>query len=485
MSYKKILLVNLLSHEERFFGRRTVLRAGLGYIAQALEECGIDYAVEDLALGYSLGHLIEHARTYQPDAIGVTLFTYRYLDAYALLRSLKKHLPDIPVIAGGPHITASGITVLQECEAIDIGISGEGEEVFPRICRGEAPSTVPGIMYRDGGEVRFSGERARIKDLNALAFPRYSHFDLDRYPVDNMPAAERDIPIITSRGCPYDCIYCPVQTAIGHEFRYRNVASVLEELRYWYGRGYRRFSFIDDNFTLLKQRIVELCDEILSSSLKDLRMSLPNEVRADKVDAPLLELMYRAGFRHLGFGVEAGNDRILKALKKHESMATIEHAISAAVSIGYQVDLFFIIGSPGETERDVEDSIAIATRYKVASAFFFNLIPYPGTELFDWIHKHGKFIYHPSHYLNRINSSQTIPVFSTPEFSADARRQMLRKARAAVAKAQRDRYVARLTRRGLPRIIASPVARLYAIPVIQRLWNDTPILKTLKRAILP
>jgi radical SAM superfamily enzyme YgiQ (UPF0313 family) len=484
MSFNKVLLVNLLSHESAVFHRRTVLRAGLGYIAQSLEDNGIEYRVVDLALGHSLRYLFRQIETFKPDLIGATLFTYRYLDAYHLLKLIKKQFKDVPVACGGPHVTSFRDTVLTECPEIDFGIFGEGEETIIQLCRGAAYDSIPGLLFRKDGLIVSSAVKPFIKDLAAVSFPKYTHFELQHYPRRNTPVAERTIPIVSSRGCPYDCIYCPVKVTIGQNFRTRNARNIMEELTYRYAQGYRRFSFIDDNFTLVRERVVSLCAEIRASGMHDLTLSLPNGIRADKVDAELLKTMYAAGFRYIGFGVEAGNNRILAMLKKHETIETIEKAVKTACETGYAIDLFFLVGSPGESPADVMDSIKVATRYPVDNIFFFNLIPYPGTELFEWIKKHGRLLFTPEHYLNRINSSMDTPVFETADFPKASRTLILRRAREAAREHKRDAYVRKLEACHVPGFLARVLASVYIHPLAQRLFNDSPLFAAIKRSLL-
>jgi len=480
MTYRRVLLINIISHEDSWFVRQASLRAGLGYLVQALQDGGVECAVVDMALGYRPAKLWSSIRDFRPDLIGVTLFTYRYAQAYERLRALKTRFPDIPIVCGGPHVSTFQEKVLQECGAVDLALMREAEETLLSLCRGEDPRNIPNLLYREGGEVRRSGVPYSPPDVDTLAFPRYRGFELEHYPARNTPLSERVIPIVTSRGCPYDCVYCPVQTAIGRRFRPRQVAGVVAEFVHWYRAGYRAFSIIDDNFTLLRERVVEFCAAITREGLDGISISLPNGIRADKVDKELLELMFAAGFRHLGIGVESGNDAVLAGLRKSETIAVIGRAIGEACGAGFSVDLFFLVGSPGETAREVEDSIAFLGKYPVDKVFFFNLIPYPGTELFDWVQKHGRLLYPPKHYLSYISSSMDTPVFETPEFSAAERRRALRRARREIILC-RVRYYERVLRgRGWPGLLAGAFARIYGFAPLQRLMNDVPAFKALK-----
>ncbi|MFH1368219.1 MAG: radical SAM protein [Elusimicrobiota bacterium] len=483
MRFNKILLTNLISHEAPTFKRRTVLRAGIGYIAQSLRDNNIEYRVVDLALGYTVRDLLGKIGKFKPDVVGITMFTYRYSEVYGIIKTIRQAFPDVKIACGGPHVTTFRVKTLEQCPEIDFGIIGEGEDTVIELCSGKELSEIKGLLYRENGKIRDNGNRPYNLDLDAISFPRYANFELENYPLKGAPVSERIIPLVTSRGCPYDCIYCPVKTAIGQKFRFRSVENILLEMNHWYGLGYRRFSFIDDNFTLLKERVDKLCDAVRDAGMNDLILSLPNGIRADKIDRPLLEKMYSIGFRFIGFGVESGNNRILKILKKHETIETIETAIQNACEIGYFVDLFFLIGSPEETEKEVMESVATASRHPVDNVFYFNLIPYPETELYEWAEKNAKLLYEPEYYLNKIHSNMDNPVFETAGFPAEARRRMLKFARNSEKKRKVGQYVKKLNAKGVRGFPATFIANIYAAKFVQRLFNDIQLLAKVKSRI--
>jgi coproporphyrinogen III oxidase-like Fe-S oxidoreductase len=156
--------------------------------------------------------------------------------------------------------------------------------------------------------------------------------------------------------------------------------------------------------------------------MKGLHFSLPNGVRADKVSLELLREMQSVGFEEIAFGVEVGNDKMLQRIGKQENMKTIEKSISQACSLGYRVILFFIIGYPGETWNDIEDSFQIAKKYPVFSVRFYNLIPFPGTQLYRLIQEQGSFVESPEHFLNHASGIDNEPTFQTPELSLEERK---------------------------------------------------------------
>ena len=421
MLYKKVLLVNPSYRGSRV---KSVFCAGLGYVAESLKSSGIDYRVLDMSLGYSPRALFALVDNYEPDLIGFSLMTYRYQESYGLITALKRRFPAIPIAAGGPHLSLFREEVLKDCPSLDFGVTLEGEETIVELCLGLAPESIKGLLFRKEKNIVYTGDRLFIANLDRLPFPKYEAFELNRS-IDKKVNA---LPIITSRGCPFNCIYCPVKYSIGAEFRYRSPENILNELLYWYERGYRRFSFGDDNFTLIKDRVYQLCRLINEHKMVDLKLSCDNGIRADKVDKDLLTLMKEAGFYRIAFGVEAGNNKILKILNKHEDIETILTRIREASELGYEIDLFFLVGSPGETRQDLEDSFKIALTQPINVAYFYNIIPFPKTVLFDYIAKHGRLLRKPQEYLNAYPIYDVQPLFETSEMTVKQRKQALRRA---------------------------------------------------------
>ncbi len=396
--------------------------AGLGYLAQALHDSGISCYVEDMRTSKNETPLFHRIRTIKPDLVGVSMVSYEYKRSYSLVRNIKASFPDVSIIVGGAHVSVMGEVVLSECEAVDYAIMHEGERPLVQLCRGEVPEgQIPGLLYRQDGSILSGPQPEPVKDLDALSFPRYAQFDLRRY--------AKEINIVTSRGCPYRCIFCP-NSLTAKIFRCRSARNVVDELEYWYARGIRQFNINDDNFTLKKSRVYQICDEIEQRDMVNLFIRCANGIRADRVDRELLARMKDVGFREVAFGADGGNNRVLEHIvHKGETLDDIENALQDACDLGLKVKLFIIVGHPGETMEDIEDSIALAQRYPVVWVHLNNPIPYPGTELFDIVKKNNYFVIQPEVYLNNVTEVADMPVFETPELSLEARRQILERCR--------------------------------------------------------
>jgi radical SAM superfamily enzyme YgiQ (UPF0313 family) len=395
---------------------------GLGYIAQSLLENEIEYAVADMRFRSDMSTLQRQIRRFQPDLIGVSLISLEYQRSYDLIHDIKEYYPRASVIAGGAHVSASKESVLKECAGIDFGVIGEAERVLVALCRGAQPlGEIPGLLYRQNGTVLCGPPRELVMDLDNIPFPTYTHFDLKRY--------IKEIPLVTSRGCPCRCIFCP-HSLMASRFRARGAVNVVDEIEYWHTQGVREFVVDDDNFTLVKQRVYDICDEIEKRALKGLFIRCANGVRGDAVDRELLARMKEIGVKEVGFGADGGNNRVLQEIvHKGETIETIEQAIQDSIDVGLQVRLFIILGHPGETMSDIEDSLALAQRYPLIRLHLNNPIPYPGTELFEWVQSHDCFLLPPEEYLNNVTDSDNTPVFETPELTAEQRRQILLRAR--------------------------------------------------------
>lgn len=415
MRYERVLLVNPPSCGE-WKGFRPHI--GLGYIAQFLSENGFEYDVIDMNLGYKFKHLQKKIDTFKPDLVGMSLLTLEYKKFYKLLSMVKAENPRIKTVVGGPHVTIFKQQVMKDCTAIDYGVVYEGEETLVELCKGELPDDkIKGLMSRNNGCISYPGQREFIMDLDKLPFPRYQKFELKKY----IPEVE----LYSSRGCPHKCIFCP-NRLLSPVFRARSPVHVVDEIEYWYKKGFRQFNFDDDNFNRDNNRVYQICDEIERRNLKDLFLRCSNGIRADKVNRPLLSRMKEVGFHYIAFGADAGNNKMLKLIKKGETIEDIEQALKDSCELGYDMKLLFVVGTPGETWEDVEDKVRLTMKYPLNDVHFYNIIPYPGTELYDWIEKNNRFLKKPEDYLNDVTFCEINPIFDTPELSAEDRIQLFK-----------------------------------------------------------
>ncbi len=404
MAGKRVLLI---TPNPRAEWQGIMPHIGQAYIAQTLLENGIEYEVVDMNLGYGLKEIEHRIERFKPDLVGISLIAFEYKRFYQLLTDIKRFAPNVGIVAGGPHATILRQQLLEECPAIDYGVVYEGERTLTELSQGQIPvHEIKGVLYRDNGIVKYTGDREFTADLDQIPWPTYQGFELDRYVGETT--------IYSSRGCPHKCTFC-ANRIISPLYRPRSPKHVVDEMEHWYSRGRRQFNFDDDNFNHVRNRVFEICDEIERRGLKKLFLRCSNGIRADRVDREMLARMWEVGFRYIAYGVDGGNNKILEIVKKGETIESIEQAIAASCDLGYGVKLLFVVGTPYETWEDVEDKVRLAKRYPIQEVHFYNTVPFPGTELYEWVKENDLFLVDPRIYLNDTSGLTTVPVFETPE----------------------------------------------------------------------
>jgi anaerobic magnesium-protoporphyrin IX monomethyl ester cyclase len=424
--FRRVLLV-APSYPGNFFGgvRPPV---GLGYIEEYLQANGVTTLAHDMNLGGGVRRLAKRIRDHRPELVGFTMMTYQYKSTYRVIEELKRTFPEVMFIVGGPHVSALEGKVLGECAAIDYAVAGEGEVPMRELCQGTLVDRIAGLYYRRRGEIRCGGPRVFLDDLDQLPFPRYRSYPLSRY--------TNEIEISTSRGCPHACIFCSVPNHMGKPIRYRSAKLVCEELAYFYDRGVRSFQINDDNLLAHRRRVAELFDAIAERRFEGAVLRAGQGIRADLLNEPVLRAMKRAGFRQLGIGVESGSDRVLATICKHLTVEQVDRAVKLACDLGFEVTLLFVVGTPGETLADVERSIDLANRHPVMKAHFFNLVPFPGTTLGEWVERNGALLGPYEEMFNRTDEwkLRAPPFFETKEMpEADRVRAQIMTSRASRA----------------------------------------------------
>ena len=469
IKYKKVLFIRATLHIAYVGAAGPPV--GIAYLVEALKKYEVKCKTIDTTLGYDFDQICHDVQLFNPDVIGISMLTYGYLDTYKMIRGIKEKCPDIPIIAGGAHVSTLREDVLRSCGAVDLGFVRESEESIVEFCQGRDPSQIKGVLYRENGKVIYTGDREYIGDLDTLDWPKDYGIDLNRY-------LSKEILILTSRGCPYACIYCPISLAIGKKLRTRSAENVVDEVEYWYRLGYRRFSIFDDNFTFYKDRTIEICDEIKTRELNNIYLRCGNGIRADRVDREVLGKMREVGFVHVGYGVESGSDRVLKTLKKGETIEEIEKAIRISIELGFDVTLFFVVGAPGETLDDIEESIRVSLKYPVVESRFYNLIPYPGTELFQWVQDNNCFIKNPEEYLNDTRTFPSVPVFETPELPYETRVKITKRLDAVTKKVRKKAILGKSKAFGLIGILAYYLfGDIYVSNLFQTLMRQNKIIR--------
>ncbi|MBN2121108.1 MAG: radical SAM protein [Candidatus Omnitrophica bacterium] len=446
---------------------------GLGYIEQALENAGVECDVVDMAASGSSSSLRRRLNYFKPDLAGLSLMSTKYKASYDIIGFIKSISPYTYIAVGGQHVSIFRKKVLEDCQYIDFGVVSEGEDTICQLCGNEEINKIPGLLYRNKTKIIYNADKDLNPNPDVFAYPLYRKFPLKNY-------VSGEIGIVTSRGCPGQCIFCSVPNCVGKHYRPRSVEHVIAEIEYWYSSGYRQISICDDNFTFDKERVLDLCSVIIKQRFKGLEFNCSYGIRADTVDTEVLLKMKEAGFRYLSFGVESGNDKVLSRIKKGVSLSRISHSIESALEADLEVSLFFTIGHPEETPLEFGDSLAFSRKYQVADAVFHSLIPFPGTELFDFVDKNNYFTVYPEEYLNSPSVWQGSgrPVFSTPSFTAEERLKAVK-----MADVVRKRISYLWMKRKLRRlgIFSGMLAGLYVADFAQKILMYSRVRKYLKR----
>ncbi len=367
---------------------------GPAYIAASLEQAGYDVKVVDCTFmdqnKYEAGRVKDAVLGLNPDAIGLSALTWTIPSAYDLAEALKEEAPDTPIILGGPHVSALPRRTLKECGAIDAAILGEGEKTFPNFLshlfsKGMGPEmkALNGVAFRHGGEIAGDTEPVYVEDLDALPSPARHLFPLNEYVKWSKNFQARQTPVasmITSRGCPHRCTFCTrVNNGVRH--RARSPGSVVREMAELKEMDFNEIQIVDDNFTHDRERVHEICTLIRKEGL-DLTFQLANGMRVDHVTQELMQTMYDAGFYSIHFGVESGDDRILRDIQKGITVNQVREAVRITRDIGYELNLFFVIGLPGSTMESEERTLALMEELGLPVTYSV-CTPYPGSPLWD------------------------------------------------------------------------------------------------------
>ncbi len=331
-------------------------------------------------------HIAQAVAAERPDVIALSfLSTTTYPAAKLMARRLKAEAAKIPIIAGGAFATGNSDRILRDCPDIDCVGVGEGEELLPDYLNhlGD-PGSVAGLVWRHEEEIIRNAPRPLLQDLD-----RYPYPDRTSLPIDYIESMPLDVPAVlsldkfctmqTSRGCPYGCIYCDIPSLSQGKWRCRSAEHVLGEMQQLNDMGYRSIYLTDDHFLLKRERINAICNGILERGL-EFRWGC--EGRVDSVAIDQLPIMRKAHCTFLAFGVEAGTQKVLDRLKKHQTLEQVKNAIRKAKQHGIaMVHGFFVIGSPGETAADIMESFRFAARLELDTFGFNRLCVYRGTPL--------------------------------------------------------------------------------------------------------
>ena len=346
---------------------------GILYLASFLEKEGFSVDVVDCAADSFSARQAAGYRT-----VGVSLNISNVESGTALLNEIHRLYPAVELVAGGPLPTVSPEVFFPlPLKAIFVS---EAEESLLAYLRYPGGADNKGYYFRDAsGWWRFNGRRPYIKDLDKLPFPALNKLNIGKY----YTPVRRSTPVsalISSRGCPFECGFCC--HVLGEEYRARSAENVVDEIEWQVKElGANEIALYDDNFTLDRQRVMEICLLLLHRRVK-VSLQLTNGVRADTLDEELLRTMKSAGVWMIALAPESGSGATLARIHKGFSAREVEKGLSLCRRLGINTWVFFILGFPWEKEEDFAATVKAACSTDADIVHFSRFVPLPGTPLY-------------------------------------------------------------------------------------------------------
>lgn len=361
---------------------------GILSIASYLEQEGVVVRVIDAHVErLGAAELRQRILDLNPRIVGITMMTATCVAAHQIAKLAREALPEALIVVGGVHAEAMPDETLRNA-AVDLVVRGDGELALRRLVRGESPASIRGLSCREGGRIVHTPPAELVMDLDSLPFPAYHLVPMDRY----YPAigAYRQLPAINmlmTRGCPGKCTFCNSAETV---LRSRSAESVVEEIVRLKDRyGIREIQFYDDTFTVNRRNVLRFC-EIMEA--RRVGVTFTAFVRTDCFGRDMAFALKRAGCHQVMFGIESGDDEILKNIRKPISRERTAQAVAMAREAGLEIRTTFIFGNMGETMDTMRRTLEYTLELDPDLALFNVNTPYPGTQLFQWAKQHGHLV---------------------------------------------------------------------------------------------
>ena len=392
----RVFLLNPAIQAEQFGRFASLLEAmpcaGLAYIATFLAQAGHEVRVfDDFALREGPLAVLDALVAFRPQVLGVSVLTPVAPAVRVLLQAARDRLPGLRVLVGNTHADLFPEEFLEEG---DVAIHGEGEAaavaVLDAWSAGRSAEGIAGVTVCVGTELRRGPPRALAEDLDAYPFPDWGLFPYSRYSLLPLGTIARPIvSVVAGRGCPFRCTYCSLENQ-GPRYRKRSVKNVVDEIASDVTRfGVRQIGFMDPIFPMGNRHAIDFSREMIARGLHEKVVWL-SELRTDVVDREALHWMARSGCRRLVFGIESGDDALLRAVDKRNTAARSRQTIRWCRELGITTVGLFMIGLPGETPAQTEATIRYACELELDFAKFAITVPFPGSELYKQMVADGK-----------------------------------------------------------------------------------------------
>jgi len=360
---------------------------GLLYLASICRKAGHAVFLYDLG-----AHNADHAEcmaeiaTSGAQLLCLSIYTTQITRAIALINEIKTAHSNLKVVVGGPHISALPTHTMKSCTAIDYEVFGEGEltllELIDAIVKNSSFENIDGLCFRKGDGYIQNGARQRVTDLDTFPYPAVDLIVRFRYSYDKFAYGKKVGVTVSSRGCPYNCTFCN-KAVFGNKYTRRSPENLIEELKEQKRiLGIDEIYFVDDLFVTNEEWLNKFIDLYRKSGI-----NLPWKCigRVDQVNDDMYKDMRSAGCFLVQFGVETGDEAILKSIRKGIKFEMVHRALAACKKAGINTAAFFIIGHPGETAATALKTIERAQDFNADICHFFVLVPFPGTYNYQFL----------------------------------------------------------------------------------------------------
>jgi len=364
---------------------------GLAYIGAVLRNNGINVKILDAyAEETKIQDIVQVVTNNQIDLIGISVLTTSADLVEEIVHTLRKEAPSVIVVLGNVHASIFAENILLR-DGADIIVHNEGEYTMLDIVQAlekESPlNEIDGISFKQDGKIIHTKSREFISDLDQLPYPAWDLYDIKKYQTDPRTEVKDTLfryQILATRGCPNQCTFCSSRSAksLGTKYRMRKPKAIVDEIEHLYlNFGARTILFMDLAFPLVKEHAMAVCQEIIDRGYHK-KITWSSECRVKPIDQEMLEKMRESGCIRVNFGIESGQDRILKMIKKGINTTDVRKAVTLANNAGIEVDGLFMIGLPTETPEDIKKTIDFAICLDIRYATFNVFVPFPGSELF-------------------------------------------------------------------------------------------------------
>ena len=412
----RILLINPPT-PDNITNKEYYVPSSLLYLAAVLQKADVEVNILDLNIYHPEKYdnpamfceniIVDKISDYEPSLVGIgCLFSGQFSSVLNYSKKIKRFFESINIVIGGIHPTIYFFEILTNCPSIDWVIIGEAEESIIALVdmlkeKRYDFDKIDGFAYRENGEVIVNPKKCFISDLDGIPFPAYDLINLKDYYHDTTKwhnprklPINASLPILTSRSCPMRCCFCSMFLVMGTKWRKRSAKNVVDEMEFLYKKyGHRHFSFMDDNLTINKKHILAICDEIAKRKM-NIQFETPNGISTLFLDGEILDALVTAGLVRVSLAIESGSDYIRNQVmgKKLPREKIFEIVRLTKKYKELYVRAFFIMGMPEDNRETLDDTYKMIEEIDVDKPIVSNLLPFPGTRLFDQALKDKLFV---------------------------------------------------------------------------------------------